>query len=1032
MRTRAAVLVGRDEEFQTIERGLAAARAGRGSALFLIGEAGIGKSRLAAAAADLAFAANMRLLRGRGSSIGPMVPYRPLTEALLSLLRSGDQADIRELGPYLPVLARLVPDLGPSSADEGGSLIILAEAVLRLTGLVGQGRGCLLVLDDLQDADPETLAMMDYLVGNLDRQPTMLIGAVRADPSPALDLARSAGQRGCASLLQLGRLGEQQVRQLAAYCLGDLTGVLPAEVTDQLWAGSAGIPLLVEEMLNEMLSSGLLVREDAGWRTISPQPAQVPGTLARAVAAQLDRLGTRGREILSVAAILGQRFPLAIVQAATGSSQRELLSQLYADVSGQLVAPDEQMPDWYAFQHPLIEDSLLTLLSQDERGRFARQAAAAVETVYPTLPGEWCQVSAALHEQAGDQARAGRLYAEAGTRALAQGAANSAVRLLDKALELLVHPEDARERAEALTGLLYALAEAGLVERAIMSADGLEDVTRLLSRGERARVHTRIAWAAVVAGRSRDGLAQVDIARALLGPDAPARDTAPVDVVAAHLILDIPGPDQVGKAEALARRAAVEAENERLPLVACQAWQLLGALVRSRAPDEATACLERARRIAVQHNLAIEEIHALIRLGNDDALRTGSITRLEQAQEAASRAGAVTSRYQAESSIALQAILRGDFAEARALIDEVLESATRLRLLETIQYTLLLRAVLHAHQGSRRDMDAALTDLRHWEGDHPQHLPRVHGLARAWCALLEEDRLKARRELELALAAEERSPSIFQLTGRYGMYLLLRALDGSLDRTRYEEIVAAPISRLRWDRQFALLAGAVLAGRAGCPGDAVAAVNKALEAGAPYPTGRHMGLRLVSEAAISDGWGHPVDWLRACEEYFHDRDVAVVAGACRALIRSTGAAVAQRRQGAADVPAALRSAGVTVREYEILQLLTERLSNREIASRLYLSPRTVEKHVASLMAKTSQQNRIALGEFAAGIARQAGAAAAGRPRGPDMPVLARIHRRARGLFHGHVYGPDQTWCLFPRRRPQPDECGRSSGLEAVA
>src|SRR5579872_5431597 len=103
MRTRAAALVGRDEELRAIERALADAHAGRGSALFVVGEPGIGKSRLAAAAADVAFAADMRLLRGRGSSIGPMVPFRPLTEALMTLQRSGEPVDVDKLGPYRPI-----------------------------------------------------------------------------------------------------------------------------------------------------------------------------------------------------------------------------------------------------------------------------------------------------------------------------------------------------------------------------------------------------------------------------------------------------------------------------------------------------------------------------------------------------------------------------------------------------------------------------------------------------------------------------------------------------------------------------------------------------------------------------------------------------------------------------------------------------------------------------------------------------------------------------------------------------------------
>src|SRR3989440_2308742 len=145
---RSSIIVGRDDELRTVRAALDAARTGQGGAIFLVGESGIGKSRLASAAADLAFAADMRLLRGRGSVIGPMVPFRSLTEALLSLLRAGDPIDVSALGPYRPILARLIPVWGQPPEQDDGSLVILAEAVLRLTGLAGQGRGFLGTLDD--------------------------------------------------------------------------------------------------------------------------------------------------------------------------------------------------------------------------------------------------------------------------------------------------------------------------------------------------------------------------------------------------------------------------------------------------------------------------------------------------------------------------------------------------------------------------------------------------------------------------------------------------------------------------------------------------------------------------------------------------------------------------------------------------------------------------------------------------------------------------------------------------------------------
>lgn len=124
--------------------------------------------------------------------------------------------------------------------------------------------------------------------------------------------------------------------------------------------------------------------------------------------------------------------------------------------------------------------------------------------------------------------------------------------------------------------------------------------------------------------------------------------------------------------------------------------------------------------------------------------------------------------------------------------------------------------------------------------------------------------------------------------------------------------------------------------------------------------------RLRREAQ-RDGWGDPVGWLRAAERYFHDLEVPAVAGACRALLRRAGARVPQRRSGADQIPQRLRSAGVTVREFEVLGLLIGRLGNQEIDDRLQVSPRTVERHVGNLMTKTGLPNRIALGRLAADV-----------------------------------------------------------------
>ncbi|MFI1823945.1 ATP-binding protein [Lentzea sp. NPDC020367] len=947
---RAPVVVGRDHELGLIRTTLAKVAAGRGQVVFLTGEAGIGKSRLATAATDLAYQSGMSIMRGRGSAMSRTIPFRCLSEALLSLQRLGTTVDIDELGPYRPALARLNPDWGSASDDaSSSSLIVLAEGVLRLTELVGREGGCAVVIDDLQYADPDTLAVLEYVIDNISHQPTLLLATMRDDDSAALEFARATSKRDSATLIELRRFKHEQVSVLAGACL---EGALPAPALDLLWAGSGGLPLFVEELLDEIVSDGHLVRTGDVWSM--GEAGVPPSALVHSVAGRFGRLNDQAREFVSVAAVIGLRFPLTVVREVTGLDYRTLLRHLQSEPVAHLIGPDDHTPDWYLFTHALVADAVLTLIPEDVQASLARRAADAVEKRYPGVPGDWCHLCATLREAAGQTAAAGALYAEAGRRALAQGAAQSAVTLLERSLELV---EDPVQRFEALEAQLLALTEAGQVDRALaMSFDSSG-----LDRPHRARLHTQLAWAANLAGRTSDGLAQVEIARALLG-DAPPEECAPVDVVAAHLELDRSEPGSLERAEETALRAATVAERVPLPVVACQAWQLLGALTRRRDPARATAYLERSRAFAIAHDLPIWEIHALVRLGLDDALRSGDLGRLEQARDLASRIGAVIARYQSEVNIGLQLVLRADFAAASLVVDDVSSAAKRLGLQEISQFMAVLRAVLAGHRGDRTTLTEAWSVLSEPGGE--QHTARLHGLAATFCSLLEEDRPRARADLALALAAERTTPTTYHLTGRLGLSLLLRAVDGDLTRAEYDSVVADPAAGLRWDHHFALLASAVLAGAEGDKDAALAQVQESGDVGHPYPMARHLGLRLVAEAAVRDGWGDPETWLRSAEHHFHDAGIAAVAGACRAQLRLMGVRVTQRRSGVDEVPDELRLAGVTVREYEVLRLLGVRLANNEIAAQLHLSRRTVEKHVSSLLTKTGLTNRHALGKLA--------------------------------------------------------------------
>ncbi|TQF01799.1 AAA family ATPase [Kitasatospora acidiphila] len=974
------VVVGRGDELTLLDACLAAARQGEGRAVFLLGEAGIGKSRLAAECAYRAFSSGLAVLRGRAATTGATMPFRPIAEALLSYFRLGGPPQSPELVPYRSALGNLLPEWRTAEpAGEPASLFETAEAVLRLLLAIGRDLGqhrqpgCLLVIEDLHDAEAETLAVLEYLCDNLRNLPVCLVATLRPDADQAGELARTAALRRTAVLTELRPLTADEVRTMAAAALAIGDGQLPAEVADRLVRDAEGNPFVVEELLGGMVSAGGLSRGPAGdWQIRGDLGIDVPTTVVHSVAQRAARLSPAGRTMLERAAVLGRRFSLPVLKLVTGLDDRDLLVHLRAGIDAQLISPSGPVGDWYEFRHALTAEALLAQLLPSERAAIASQAADAVERAHPGLPGEWCPQVAALRLTAGDTRAAALRYAEAARAARAGGAVNSAVALLEQAHELLADPAAAADRTPVAEQLVYTLIETGQLDRALTLAEALPEAgPGALDAARTVALHTRLAWAAVTASRYQDAATRVQHVRGLLGGFDSAAQTPAVDVVEAYLVfagVERTGTDRAAEAERLARRAAAGAEQAGLAEVACQAWDLLALFERRHGFDRADACLERGLALATEHGLTTWQVTLLLRLGANEFLRSGSSARLQRAHRAALRHGALVLMHTAEATLAIQAVLRGEYATARDLTDRCVEATARLRNADNHQLVLLTRAALAAHRGRRREMERELAEFRRWDGERSLQLPLVFG-SRAVCALLEEDRREALGELDRALAWEDQNPSVFYLSGRYGLRPLLRALSGQADPAEHAAAAAHPAAALPWNRQFERLAHAVHEGRAGRTAAALEAVAEAGRAGAPFLMAHRLGLRLVAEAALADGWGDPVEWLRGAEEYFHTAAVPSVAGACRELLRRAGAAVPQRRTGTAAVPAELRRQGLTVREYEVFLLLLHRLGNQEIAQRLFISPRTVEKHVASLLAKTGRPHRAALCDHAAEVLR---------------------------------------------------------------
>ncbi|MCX4546054.1 LuxR family transcriptional regulator [Streptomyces sp. NBC_01565] len=985
MRATSSVTVGRDAEIRLLDEALKSAKKGAGQAVFLVGEAGIGKSRLAGESALRAYDRDMPVLRGRATSTGLVVPFRPLVEALSSRFRAAGAPDDPELQPYRPALAGLVPEWRSAAAAPGYaiSLVELAEALLRLLAVLGRERGCVILLEDLHDSDTETIAVVEYIVDNVAELPVLLVGTLRPDPGPALDLALAAELRHTASLRELGPLDEAAVRDMAAACLDVGPGEVPPAAHGHLsqWAG--GNPYLVEVLLADLLDTGRLSRADGGWHLEEHGETAVPTGAVRSWARRLDRLDEPVRELLLVAATLGGRFSVGVLRVVTGLDDRALFAHLRSASEVGIIAPDGAAHDHYTFRHALTADALRASLPPAEQAALARRAAAAIEESTVELSGDQRQLVAALRLAAGDKAAASRQFAQVGRQMLDAGASGSAAVLLERARGLAVD----EERDEVTVQLAIAQAESGRLDEAAALLDDLPPAPAgSRAAEERAQAHTQVAWVATMAEQQDEARRRIRAARTLLGAAPRPEQEAALAVVEGHLAL-LPEQDARGEgrgpvgrggedgrgrleeAERSARSAAVTAEQRGRPVVACQAWQLLAMLSRERGFDEADACLERMLAVAEQHRLAVYRTEALVRLGTNAFMRTGEATRLETARTAAHELGSLALLQSVDGFLAMQSVLGGRWDRARGIVEPLVEASARLQNLSTHRYLLLVDATLAAHQGRARELERALLRFRRAGGEESMLVPLQRGLCQAVGALMGEDRERAKTELDAALAWEREHPSFFYLSGRYGLGPLLRILDGEdAGREAYREALASPGGQLAWNRMFLGMADAVLRGRDGDPDGARRAVEQAGRVATVFPQAWHLALRLTAEAALADSWGEPVAWLRTAEEYFHEAGVLPVAGACRAVLRQAGVSVPQRRGGRERIPADLRAAGVTPREYEVFVLLAERPGNQQIAQSLSISPRTVEKHMASLVIKTGAADRSALCALSAACA----------------------------------------------------------------
>jgi len=468
LRVPAGRMVGRDDELGRLLTLLDDAEAGRSVAALVSGDAGVGKTRLVSEVTRLAGGRGFTVLSGQCAELGDSVPYLPLADALRGAAQS---TGVRDALSSRPALSRLLPEGGDGQrADEDRSGLARQQmfgAVLGLLTELAAAAPVLLVLEDLHWADASTRDLVTFLSRMLHRERVALIGTYRTD-----DLHRRHPLRPVvAELLRLPSVIAVDLAPLAPSALAEH---LTAALAEHLMAAAPNRIDAIE--LNDLVAraeGNAYYAEELLAAFVGGDPAErraLPAGLAALLLSRVERLSDTAQRVLRTAAVAGRRADDELVRAASGLAADEYEAAVREAVTHQLLVPDGT--EGYVFRHALLREAVYGDLLPGERTRLhATMSSLLSEEQRLAVPGtaaELAQHCLASHDIPGAFAASMR----AGGEAERLGAPAEAHRHYDEALALwerVAEPEKTAGMAHGKLGLLSAAnaADSGDVERAV-------------------------------------------------------------------------------------------------------------------------------------------------------------------------------------------------------------------------------------------------------------------------------------------------------------------------------------------------------------------------------------------------------------------------------------------------------------------------------------------------------------------------------------------------------------------------------------
>jgi DNA-binding CsgD family transcriptional regulator len=964
-----ALFVGRGPELDALGGRLERALAGSGGLVLVAGEAGIGKTRMLA---EFALAARERgalTLWGASFEGDWHPPYGPWVEVLGDAVRSLDPARLRQaLGRGAPVLARLLPELGPALGEVPAVASLspeeerfrLFDAVAQFLVAVAARQPVVLVLDDLHWTDGDSLQLLAYCGRFVGRAGLLLVGAYRDAPldlgHPLVDTLAVLGRQATYEHLGLGGLSRAEV---ADYLARANRQPPPAALAGAIHAETGGNPFYVRQLWRHLVDERVAVRQHGRWvLTAEIGHAGVPQGVRHVVARRLARLSGTARTALHAAAALTAGFDFPILQTITGLPEEALLGCLDEAVGSGLIQVARRPAGTYDFVHPIVRQTLYDDLNPDRRARLHRRLAEAlVRADADGAVDAAAEIAVQYHASAAlPDADRGLGYAlRAADEATAGTAHERAVTLLRVAGDLAAS-RDAAARAEVWCRL--ALAEGD----ALLLADAERSVTRALDALAEAGggAHATAEFLAAAVRRLRDGGAPPEVCErlverglALLGG---ARDlawarlmllrdrfeTVSTGTVCATRWLGY-DPDAV----ALARAAGDE--DDHAHTLEPFDW---------RTREETAAVLALARRwrrpgaVITALNLACRD--ALFLHGAfADALARGW-----ELLAAATRYGSLPGQAEALAAIAAARRATAELPLARQAADDAAELVARLHpdhrlhLIVEVPLAIMLAYYLDGDWAelARKAAERARSEAAGRRGLLGLHVGACAALAYARAG----DQASAERLLGAVLPVLERmEPTMHHHTFAVHYSAVAVWELGSAPR-------AASIRRLLRGLVAAGAGDSLIASHSLClarmsalGGEPARAAREFDQARADLDASGHRPLRAIAdhdEALTLVRAGSP-DAARVG---------ALLAGAL-ASFRALGMDGWERRAAAlqASSPAAAGRSpgGLTPREVEVLRLISAGHTTRQIAETMVVSRATVERHITSLYRKIGARGR---------------------------------------------------------------------------